>query len=158
MTEGETKKCGQCGIEIEHVEVIDTFENRNTKKLQWQTRSTHKPHFKFAGPGKWKCITPEEIVQESMDEHKKQDAKEELQVQCPNEIEVNDPFREAEIIVAWARDKAYKMVMAEVDDYSKLTQQEKNSLGQKEGMLTRAILDTTLELRKLNGIKSHYAK
>jgi hypothetical protein len=46
--------------------------------------------------------------------------------------------------------------MNNMDWFSKLTQQEKNSLGQKEGMLTRCLVDTTLKLMELHDIKTNY--
>ena len=46
--------------------------------------------------------------------------------------------------------------MADVFDFSKLTQQEKSGLGQKEGMYTRLLADTVLELMKLHNIKTDY--
>lgn len=153
MTEGETKKCGQCGIEIIHVKIIDTYENRNTEKLQWQTNSTRKPHFKFAGEGKWKCITTEEIVQESMDGHNKSDQAETIKKHLEN-IVFDGPFQQAELITKWAADKATKIATENVGDLSKLTQQEKSSLGQKTGMLTRLLADLTMELIKEERIKS----
>jgi hypothetical protein len=46
--------------------------------------------------------------------------------------------------------------MSEVSDYSKLTDKDKSSLGQKQGMLTRCLVDTTIELMKIHGIKTNY--
>lgn len=149
MTEGERKDCGQCKTPLVHVKIIDTF-NGNVEKLQWQNVEDSKPHFKFAGPGKWNCVMPQittTTAQETVQET--------VQVK-PNAIEVKDPFQEAELITRWARERAYKMVMVEVSDYSKLTQQEKNSLGQKEGMLTRCLVDVTLKLMEMHGVKSNY--
>ncbi len=74
----------------------------------------------------------------------------------PGSIKVNGPFDEAELITRWASDRAYKITMAEVTDYSKLTQQDKSALGQKQGMLTRCLVDTTIELMKIHGIKTNY--
>ena len=112
------------------------------------------PVHKIDKTGTW-CINtncPNPPVKK-IEEAKKIPEKKEI---IPGTIKVNGPFDEAELIVKWARDRAYKMVMIEVDDYSKLTQPEKNSLGQKEGMLTRALVDTTIELMKIHGIKSNY--
>ncbi len=75
----------------------------------------------------------------------------------PN-IKVNGPFDEAELITRWASERAYKITMAEVYDFSKLTPQEKSALGQKTGMLTRCLVDTTIELMKIHGIKTEYAQ
>jgi len=151
MTENQEKKCGQCGIEIIHTKIIDTYQNRNTEKLQWQTKSTHKAHFKFAGEGKWQCITPESIVQESMEQPKTEEKPE-----ISTTIKVDSPFAEAELITRWASERAYKITMAEVSDFSKLTQQEKSALGQKTGMLTRCLADLTIALMKLHNVKSNY--
>lgn len=71
-------------------------------------------------------------------------------------VNVDGPFTESELIVRWAQDRAYKIVYAGVDDINKLTVQEINSNGQKEGMLTKLLVDTTLELFKINEIHSSY--
>lgn len=168
MAEGDTKACGNCGTQIIHVKITKSFQGKTEEKLQWQNVDDKKPHFRWVGEkdgqAQFDCMKP---TQQSTTQHAA-DVEEEICLQAPpskdekvevdTTIEVKDPFQEAELIVRWARDKAYKMVMAEVSSYDTLTQQEKNSLGQKEGMLTRAIIDTTLELRKLNGIKSQYGR
>ena len=168
MAEGDKKPCGNCQTAIIHVKIIKSFQGKTEEKLQWQNVDDAKPHFKWIGEkdgqAQFDCMKP---TQESIKQHAA-DVVNELETQTPPQkdlhvevdttIEVKDPFQEAELIVRWARNKAYKMVMAEVPSYDTLTQQEKNSLGQKEGMLTRAIIDTTMELRKLNGIKSQYAR
>ena len=74
----------------------------------------------------------------------------------PGSIKVNGPFEEAEIITRWAAERAYKMAMAEVTDINKLSPQDKSALGQKQGMLTRCLVDTTIELMKIHGIKTNY--
>lgn len=74
----------------------------------------------------------------------------------PGTINVNGPFDEAELITRWASERAYKIAMAEVSDFSKLSPQEKSGLGQKTGMLTRCLVDTTIELMKMHGVKSKY--
>ena len=155
--EGKEKKCGNCKEDLICVKVLDTYQNRNTEKLQWQTKKTGKAHFKYAGPNNWKCniITPEEIVQESMEDMKPDKT---LKVEVDTTIKVAGPFDEAELMARWASDRAYKMVMAGIENANKLSPQEKSGLGQKEGMLTRLLVDTVLELRKQNGIKSEYAK
>lgn len=71
-------------------------------------------------------------------------------------IKVNGPFDEAELIIRWARERAYKITMSEVTDINKLSVQEKSGLGQAQGMLTRALVDTTIELMKIHGIKTNY--
>ena len=125
--EGKERTCGNCKEELICVKIIDTFENRNTEKLQWQTKSTRKPHFKWIGENKYKCIipTPEEKVQASMVK------KPEIKKEVDTKIKVTDPFQEAELIVRWAKGKAYKIVYEEVPDINKLNDKEKNSLGQK---------------------------
>lgn len=71
-------------------------------------------------------------------------------------VKVAGPFDEAELITRWAVERAYKIAMADVPDYSKLTDKDKSALGQKQGMLTRCLVDTTLELMKMHGIKTNY--
>lgn len=67
--EGATQTC-KCGTKLICVKIIDTFENRNTEKLQWQNDSDHKPHFRFAGPGKFNCVMPKmDGFSESTEEH-----------------------------------------------------------------------------------------
>jgi len=145
--EGKEKVCGNCKEDLICVKVIDTYQNRNTEKLQWQTKKTGKAHFKYAGPNNWKCniITPEELPA-AKPEPKEVDTT----------IKVTDPFQEAEIIARWAGEKAYKIVMADVHDFQKLTPQEKSGLGQKEGMYTRLLADTVIDLMKLHGVKTSY--
>ena len=153
--EGTKKECTSCGTPIIYVKILHTWQGKTEERMQWQNQANKKPHFS-GQPGNWTCHPPAELVAESLDDHTEADTAEELEVQAPKTIVPSGPFEEAELIVRHSRDRAYKMVMAEVDDYSKLTQQEKDSLGQKEGMLTRAIVDTTIELMKIHGIKTEY--
>ena len=46
----------------------------------------------------------------------------------------DSPFTEAELIVRWAAERAYKMAYESVPDINKLTVQDKSALGQKEGI------------------------
>ena len=134
---------------------MHTWQGKTEERMQWQNQVDGKPHFS-GQPGNWTCHKPgtENTVQEKFAES---DAAEEIEVQAPS-VKVTNPFDEAELIVRWAREKAYKMVMVEVADFSKLTHQEKNSLGQAEGMLTRALVDTTINLMKIHNIKTDYNK
>jgi len=59
--EGATQIC-KCKTDLICVKVTKTWNNKTEEKLQWQNQSDHKPHFKFAGPGKYDCILPENIV------------------------------------------------------------------------------------------------
>jgi len=77
-------------------------------------------------------------------------------IEEPKTVKVEGPFDEAEIIVKWARNKAYKMAFEDVSDISKLSTQDKNSKGQEIGMITKALIDTTLKLFEINEIKSQY--
>lgn len=163
MTEGETKNCGACKTPLIHVKITSTWNNKTEEKLQWQNQSNNKAHFKWAGEdqdgkAKYNCMipptttqSPEQVVKESM-EQPKPEPKESVNLH----IKLTGPFDEAELITRWASDRAYKMVMSEVYDFSKLTPQEKSALGQKTGMLTRCLVDTTIELMKIHGIKSNY--
>ena len=154
--EGAEKKCGNCDQDIICVKISKEWNNKTETKLQWQTKSTKKAHFKFAGEkdGKtiFNCIIPGEATEapkpEAKPERKEVDIK----------VKVAGPFDEAELMARWASDKAYKMVMAGIENANNLSPQEKSGLGQKEGMLTRLLVDTVLELRKQNGMKSEYAK
>lgn len=153
--EGNEKTCGNCKTALICVKIVNEWQGKKEEKLQWQSKQSHKAHFKYAGPGKYNCInidtdaTPEnEIMMEAPKESKPEIT--------PGTVKVSGPFDEAELITRWARERAYKMVMVEVSDYSKLTQQEKNSLGQKEGMLTRCLVDVTLKLMEMHGIKTKY--
>jgi len=149
--EGKEKVCGNCKEDLIVVKIVSEWQGKKSEKLQWQTKKTGKAHFKYAGPGKYNCIlpTPEDVVQASMP---KEDPPK------PQTLKVSGPFDEAELIARWAGERAYKIVMADVPDYSKLTQQEKSGLGQKEGMYTRLLADTVLELMKQHGIKTEYEK
>lgn len=152
--EGNEKKCGKCKEDLIVVKITKEWQGKTDTKLQWQTKSTGKAHFKYAGPGKYNCIipTPEDVKPEPTPE-----AKPEPKEVNPT-IKVSGPFDEAELIARWAGEKAYKIVMKDVHDFSKLTQQEKSGLGQKEGMYTRLLADTVLELMKQHGIKTEYSK
>lgn len=154
--EGNEKKCGKCQTELICVKIIDTYQNRNTEKLQWQNKSTGTPHFKFAGPGKFNCMMPNEDTKpaEAPTQTEAPKPKKEIDIT----VKVTNPFEEAEIITRWAGERAYKIVMAEVTDINNLSPQEKSGLGQKEGMLTRALINTVMELRKLNNVKSEYGQ
>jgi len=77
-------------------------------------------------------------------------------VEEPKTVEVKDPFTEAELIVKWARNKAMKIALDGVENWNGLTVQEKNGKGQEIGMVTRALIDTTLKLFEINEVKSQY--
>jgi len=152
--EGAEKVCGNCKTELICVKIVSEWQGKSSEKLQWQSKQCRKAHFKYAGPGKFNCqnIESSQSPEQTPEPPKEQPKKEPVNLH----VKVAGPFDEAELIVRWARERAYKMVMVEVSDYSRLTQPEKNSLGQKEGMLTRALVDTTLELMKMHGIKTNY--
>lgn len=146
--EGAEKICGNCKEALICVKVVSTWNNKTEEKLQWQTKSTGKPHFKYAGPNNWKCILPtEQPAAEPAVEPSEAPKK---------TVKVEGPFDEAEIIARWAAEKAYKITMAEVTDINKLTADDKRGLGQKQGMLTRLLADTAVELMKIHGIKTNY--
>lgn len=84
------------------------------------------------------------------------EAKNETKPETSNTITPNGPFEESEIIVRWAMNKAHKIVFESINDIRSLSTQELNSMGQKEGMVTKALIDTTLKLFEINGIKSAY--
>lgn len=134
------------------------FPDHNCKSCKIMIKKGD-PVNRIDATGKWcsnpKCPTSitESVVQESMEQPKP-----EPKPEINTSIEVKDPFQEAELITRWASDRAYKITMAEVYDFSKLTQQEKSALGQKTGMLTRCLVDTTIELMKMHGVKSTYSK
>lgn len=163
MTEGQTKNCGACKTPLIHVKVTKTWNNKTEEKLQWQNVSDKKPHFMYGGEGldgkpKYNCKMPQTTTQSSdntVQESIKQPKPEQKKTANTN-IKVNGPFDEAELITRWAGERAYKIVMSEVSDYSRLTPQEKTALGQKTGMLTRCLVDTTIELMKIHGIKTNY--
>ncbi len=153
------KKCSDCNTEIECVKVTSEYQGKKQEKLQWQNIEDSKPHFYYAGEEdgkpKFRCSppkTPEQVVQDSNVDHEKKSQ------EVKTNIKVAGPFDEAELMARWASDRAYKMVMAGIESVSNLSPQEKSGLGQREGMLTRLLVDTVLELRKQNGIKSEYAK
>ncbi len=116
--------------------------------LQWQNEADGKAHYTYISEKNYKCNLPGAVEQTP-------EAKP-AEVKPANTIVVNTPFDEAEIIARWAGNKAYKIVMADVPDFSKLTQQEKSGLGQKEGMYTRLLADTVIELMKIHGTKTKY--
>lgn len=72
-------------------------------------------------------------------------------------IKPKDPFQESELIVYWASNKAYKKAHEGIENINQLTTQQISAIGQKEGMLTRTLVFTVLELMKINNIKSSYA-
>ena len=147
------KKCSDCNTEIECVKVTSEYQGQKSEKLQWQNIEDSKPHFYYAGEEngkpKFRCSPPKDAAAAPEPEAKPE---------VKTTIKVAGPFDEAELMARWASDRAYKMVMAGVESVSNLSPQEKSGLGQKEGMLTRLLVDTVLELRKQNGIKSEYAK
>ena len=151
--EGNEKTCGNCKTALICVKVVSEWQGKKEEKLQWQSKLSHKAHFKYAGPGKYNCINIDGATVTETTPEPPKESKPEI---TPGTVKVSGPFDEAELITRWARERAYKMVMVEVDDYSKLTQQEKNSLGQKEGMLTRCLVDVTLKLMEMHGIKTNY--
>jgi hypothetical protein len=133
---GHKKNCFKCNTKMVYVV--------NGDNLQWQNEADGKPHYTFVSEKNYKCNLP--VAPETKPETKSES----------NTITVNTPFDEAELIARWAGERAYKIVMADVDDYSRLSPQEKSGLGQKEGMYTRLLTDTVLELMKLHNIKTKY--
>lgn len=169
MTEGQKINCQFCKTPLIHVKIINTGNNKSEEKLHWQNQVDNKPHFKWAGEengkAKYTCLIPQTTIeqtkvtqQESINDHDKNEREqvEILKKDINKRVKVAGPFDEAEFITKWAAERAYKMAMADVSDISKLTVQEKSALGQKQGMLTRCLVDTTIELMKIHGIKSKY--
>ncbi len=154
--EGEEKKCGNCQTPLICVKVISEWNGKKSEKLQWQNKFDGTPHYYYVSPGKYNCSppkTPEDVVMESM----QNTSETETETQTVNlKAKVAGPFDEAELIARWSGERAYKIVMAEVSDISKLTPQEKSGLGQKQGMYTRLLADTVLELMKLHNVKAKY--
>lgn len=150
--EGNEKVCGNCKSDLICVKIVKEWQGKKDEKLQWQTKSNRKAHFKFAGEGKYNCINIDTEAAPQI-ETPKPEAKPEI---TPGTIKVSGPFDEAELIARWAGERAYKIVMKDVHDFSKLTPQEKSGLGQKEGMYTRLLADTCIELMKIHGIKTEY--
>lgn len=140
--EGTKKTCFKCNTKITYVRV-------SPDKLQWQNDVDGKAHYTFISDKNYKCNLPGPV--ESKPEPKPEPPKE-----ASKKALVTSPFDEAEIIVRWASERAYKMTMEDIPDYSKLTTQEKSGLGQKHGMLTRLLADVTLDLLKQHGIKTKY--
>jgi len=154
--EGETIDCPNCGKPI--ISRLAVYpKNPEWNKIIWQELDETKAHYDNKGNCKTQEAS-EQTTQQSTD-HQSVDAKEEIKVQAsinPKVAKVTSPFEEAELITRWAEDLAYKIAMAGVTDYSKLTVQEKSGIGQKTGMLTKCLVDTTIELMKIHGIKSDY--
>lgn len=146
--EGTIKNCGSCKTPIIYVKIIKEWNGKKEEKLQWQNVEDQKPHFSYVSEKNYKCHPPGPV--EPKPEPKPEPPKE------SKKALVTSPFDEAEIIVRWASERAYKMTMEDIPDYSKLTTQEKSGLGQKHGMLTRLMVDTTLDLLKQHGIKTKY--
>ena len=62
--EGVEQTC-KCGTLLICVKIIKEWEGKSEEKLQWQNKTNRKPHFKFAGPGKFDCVVPDESSQQS---------------------------------------------------------------------------------------------
>jgi hypothetical protein len=133
---GHKKNCFKCNTPMVYVVKGDN--------LQWQNEADSKPHYTFVSEKNYQCNLP--VAPEAKPEPKAES----------NTIEVKDPFTEAELIARWSGERAYKIVMADVSDYSRLSPQEKSGLGQKEGMYTRLLADTVLKLMELHGFKTKY--
>ena len=133
---GHEKNCFKCNTPIIYVAVGGN--------LQWQNKEDGKAHYTYISDKNYKCNLPNPGEE-------KPKPKEEAAT-----IKVTGPFDEAELIARWAGERAYKIVMADVPDFSKLTVQENSGLGQKEGMYTRLLADTVLELMKIHGTKTKY--
>ncbi len=144
--EGTIKNCGSCKTPIIYVKIVKEWNGKKEEKLQWQNVEDQKPHFSFISEKNYKCHPPEPKPEPKKAPPGPQQSK----------IVVTNPFDEAELIARWAGERAYKIVMAEVPDFSKLTTQEKSGLGQKEGMYTRLLTDTVIELMKIHGMKTNY--
>ncbi len=54
---GATQTC-KCKTELICVEIESEWNGVKSTKLQWQNVIDHKPHYKFAGPGKFDCNIP----------------------------------------------------------------------------------------------------
>ena len=68
----------------------------------------------------------------------------------------DSPSQEIELMVRYHRDRAYKIVMAEVEDFSKLSDDKKRSLKIEENMLTKILVFGELKLREINNVTSKY--
>ena len=128
---GHKKDCWKCKTPMVYVTVGDN--------LQWQNEADGKAHYTYISDKNYKCNLPEaKPAQETL----------EAKPEEKNTIKVTGPFDEAELIARWASERAYKMTMAEVSDFSKLSVQEKSSCDQKTGMLTRLLTDTVSKCMK----------
>ncbi len=61
--EGAEQTC-KCGTERICIWITKEWQGKTERKLQWQNKSNSKPHFKFAGPGKFDCNIPDEPSQQ----------------------------------------------------------------------------------------------
>ncbi len=150
--EGHKKNCWKCKTPIIYVKVESEWNGQKSTKLQWQNQADGNFHYSYINEKEYHCHPPVEQPDPKPEPPK------EAKPEEKNTIKVTGPFDEAELIARWASERAYKIVMADVSDFSKLTQQEKSGLGQKEGMLTRLLADTVIELMKQHDIKTEYAK
>lgn len=132
---GHKKNCFKCNTPLVYVQKGDN--------LQWQNEADGKAHYTFISDKNYKCNIPEA---KPTPEPKAES----------NTITVKGPFDEAELIVRWASERAFKITMAGIENANDLTVQKQNALGQKEGMLTRLLADSVLELMKQHGIKTKY--
>jgi len=68
----------------------------------------------------------------------------------------DSPGAEIEIMVRYHRDRAYKIVMVEVEDINKLSDDKRRALNIEINMLTKILVFGELQLRKINNITSKY--
>jgi hypothetical protein len=59
-TEGATQNCSKCKTPLICNKITSTWNNKTEEKLQWQNQSDGKPHFNFAGSGKFDCNVPKD--------------------------------------------------------------------------------------------------
>ena len=98
--EGAEQTC-KCGTSLICVKITKEWNGKTETKLQWQNKIDHKPHFKFAGPGKFDCVIPEKNNTENStddDSHLKKKQEEILQQQQQDTRKKTSEFTEEQLV------------------------------------------------------------
>lgn len=71
-------------------------------------------------------------------------------------IKAKNPHEEAELLITWASNRAYKKAREGISDINSLSVQDKQAIGQKEGMLTKLYVDTLMKVIELSNVRLEY--
>ena len=140
-----TSICGLCKQKIARGSEIEKFNNLWTHKacIDAKEKPKEKPKNK-----KESLASLEDLEKAELEKNQ----------ELGNKLKVTSPMFEAEILTKYYRNISYKIVYSEIENINSLSSDQLRSMQIERNMLTKILLSTDLRLRKINNIKSEYAK